>query len=647
MIAQKRYASHGHPMRDCGSVRIHSQGSRSMHTIARARQSIPTRRPNSTETSVMTRGKLFHLSVAALTILACWPFIAAMARHGESSRHRRPRRRSSSTIPFRLRGDPSLSLIYVSHNATLYGYDPAAMTASPSFWQTIVHPDDAYRITELLAWMVAKGHQPASTEFRMRANDGAYYWFECRCTPVRDAAGRLLEIEGLLIDITERKKAADETIARATTDGLTGLANLASFIARLRQTLAAVNRGGPPFAVLYLDVDRFKDINDTLGHSTGDLLLKSVGERLKGCVRETDLVARLGSAEFAVLQTNLTDLANAGVLASKIRDALSAPYPLADTEIRITVSIGISPYTHETQGTDDILAQAELSLYRAKEEGRNCFHADDLDREVHECLTLANDLRQAFERGELELYFQPQVELSTGLIVGMEALIRWHHPTRGLLQPADFLPTIESTPLVLTLGEWVLDHACEQMKAWRNAGIALPIFAVNLSLMQLQIGEELVLSITQTLTKWALSPEDLELDVTESMLANVTLHKNAVLDRLHQLGVKIAIDDFGTRYSSFDYLKTFHVSRVKIPRLMIDAAMQDPEASAMVRVIINLGRELGIDVIAQGVTTKAQRELLNSARFSMKVQGFYYGAPVPAFQATELLRKGIVEPRLN
>jgi EAL domain-containing protein (putative c-di-GMP-specific phosphodiesterase class I) len=235
-----------------------------------------------------------------------------------------------------------------------------------------------------------------------------------------------------------------------------------------------------------------------------------------------------------------------------------------------------------------------------------------------------------------------QVELATGLIVGMEALIRWNHPKRGLLQPADFLPIIESTPTILTLGQWVLDHACEQMNAWRRGGIAPSNLAVNLSLKQLQTGKELVGTITQTLTKWGLSPKDLELDVTESMLAHVTLHKNAVLDRLRQLGVKIAIDDFGTQYSSLDYLKSYRVSRVKIPRSLIDASTQDPDASAMVRAIIGLGRELGIDVVAQGVETEAQRELLSCPPSPAKVQGFYYNAPVPAAEATKLLRQGLV-----
>ena len=213
--------------------------------------------------------------------------------------------------------------------------------------------------------------------------------------------------------------------------------------------------------------------------------------------------------------------------------------------------------------------------------------------------------------------------------------------------PRDFLPIAEKSPLIVALGQWVLDHACQQMSVWREAGVAPPILAVNLALGQLRTGDELVGFIIRTLTKWGLSPKDLELDVTESMLAHVTLHKSSVLDRLQQLGVKIAIDDFGTQYSSLDYLRTYRISRVKIPREMIDAATQDLEASAMVRAIIGVARELDIDVIAQGVQTEAQRDLLTCAPSTTKVQGFYYSAPVPAEQATELLRQRLIEPRLG
>jgi len=436
----------------------------------------------------------------------------------------------------------------------------------------------------------------------------------------------------------------------ARTDGLTGLANRATFIERLYQAFAAARRGASRFAVLYIDLDHFKDVNDTLGHSAGDLLLISVAGHLKRNCRESDLVARLGGDEFAILQTEVSDVSGATALASKIHGVLGTPYQLGDSKLFLSASIGISLFTDATAGPDEMLAKADLALYRAKEDGRDQyrFHSDDLDQEMRERVTLTGDLIQALEKNELELYYQPQVELFTGRITGMEALIRWNHPKRGLLMPADFIPIIEKSDAIVALGQWVLDHACEQMSSWRNAGIAPVILAVNLSLGQLRTGDELIQFVTATLMKWGLTPKDLELDVTETMLAYATWAYIDVLERLQQLGVMIAIDDFGTQYSSLDYLKHYRVSRLKIPRAMITAAaQQDQRNAAMVRAIIGLARELDIEVMAQGVENEAQRDLLTAAPSTTKVQGFYYSAPVPASGATQLLRQRLIEPRLS
>ncbi|MGA7655319.1 MAG: EAL domain-containing protein, partial [Methylocella sp.] len=436
----------------------------------------------------------------------------------------------------------------------------------------------------------------------------------------------------------------------ARTDGLTGLANRATFIERLHHAFAAARRGASRFAVLYIDLDHFKDVNDTLGHSAGDLLLISVAGHLKRNCRESDLVARLGGDEFAILQTEVSDVSGATALASKIHGVLGTPYQLGDSKLFLSACIGISLFTDETAGPDEMLAKADLALYRAKEDGRDQyrFHSDDLDQEMRERVTLTGDLIQALEKNELELYYQPQVELFTGRITGMEALIRWNHPKRGLLMPADFIPIIEKSDAIVALGQWVLDHACEQMSSWRNAGIAPVILAVNLSLGQLRTGDELIQFVTATLMKWGLTPKDLELDVTETMLAYATWAYIDVLERLQQLGVMIAIDDFGTQYSSLDYLKHYRVSRLKIPRAMITAAaQQDQRNSAMVRAIIGLARELDIEVMAQGVENEAQRDLLTAAPSTTKVQGFYYSAPVPASGATQLLRQRLIEPRLS
>jgi diguanylate cyclase (GGDEF)-like protein/PAS domain S-box-containing protein len=556
----------------------------------------------------------------------------------------------SPTILFRLRGEPSLPLTYISHNVTMFGYDPAEMVASPQFYKSIIHPDDELKILELLARIVMEGTQSETVEFRMRTSDGIYRWVENYYTPIRDAAGRLVEIEGILTDVTEKKAAADKIIVLARTDALTGLANRATFIERLQQVFAAARRGASRFAVLYIDLDHFKEVNDTLGHSAGDLLLISAAGHLKRNCRETDLVGRLGGDEFAILQTEMSSVSDATVLASKIHSVLGTPYQLGDSKLFLSASIGISVYTDEMAGPDEMLAKADIALYRAKEDGRDQyrFHSDDLDQEMRERVTLTGDLRRALEKNEMELYYQPQVELFSGRIAGMEALIRWNHPKRGLLMPAEFLPIMEKTDAIVALGQWVLDHACEQMSSWRNAGIAPMIMAVNLSLGQLRTGDELIQFVTTTLAKWGLSPKDLELDVTESMLAYATWAYNDVLEQLQQLGVTIAIDDFGTQYSSLNYLKHYHVSRVKIPRAMITAAtQQDQENAAMLRAIIGLARELNIEVMAQGVENEAQRDMLTAAPSTTKVQGFYYSAPVPAVDATELLRQRLIEPRLS
>jgi diguanylate cyclase (GGDEF)-like protein len=354
-----------------------------------------------------------------------------------------------------------------------------------------------------------------------------------------------------MTDITERKGSEERIALLARTDSLTGLINRATFIDNLRQAFAAARRGTGGFAVLYIDLDHFKDVNDTLGHAAGDLLLKSAAERLKRNTRESDFVARLGGDEFGILQTEMSDLSGSTALASKIHSVLAVPYQLAANELHLSASIGISIYSDQTAGPDELLAQADLALYGAKGEGRDQyrFHSEDLDREIRERVTLTEDLRQALAKNELELYYQPQVELSTGRIAGMEALVRWNHPKLGLLKPAAFIPIMEKTDVTVALGQWVLDHACEQMNTWRKVGIAPQTFAVNLSLSQLRTGDEFVQSVTTTLMKWGLFPKDLELDVTESMLAHVTLTKNDVLDRLQLLGMKIAIDDFGTQYS--------------------------------------------------------------------------------------------------
>jgi diguanylate cyclase (GGDEF)-like protein/PAS domain S-box-containing protein len=549
---------------------------------------------------------------------------------------------NSPVILYRLRGEPAFPLIYVSHNITKLGHDPKALLASPSWAQILIHPEDQAKVGEAMARVLEKDAQGASIEFRLCAGDGSLHWVENRYVPVRDKEGRLIEVEGIIIDITERKAAEEKITVLARTDSLTGLANRSTFTERLWQAFAAAQRGALGFAILYLDLDKFKPVNDTFGHPVGDALLQQVAERLKCCTRESDVVARLGGDEFAILQGEMREAANAGVMAAKIQAALALPFSVNGNEINISVSIGISPYIPGNAGADTMLVQADLALYRSKDEGRNQyrFHSDDLDQEVLDRMTLAGEIKRAIDQNEFELEYQPQIELSTQNIVGMEALVRWHHPTRGLLAPGLFIPIAEKTGTIVALGHWVLDQACRQMSIWRTEGLTLPVIAVNLSLFQLKSGQDLVRDVTQIIAKWGLAPSDLEFDVTEATLAQLKWTQNDVLPQLRQLGVKIAIDDFGSEYSSFDYVRAYRVNHLKIAQSFVNRSTDDPECAATIRAIVNFARDIGISVIAQGVETEQQRDLLTSTDTTTQAQGFHFSKAVDAGRAGDLLRQG-------
>jgi diguanylate cyclase (GGDEF)-like protein/PAS domain S-box-containing protein len=551
---------------------------------------------------------------------------------------------NSPVILYRLRGEPAFPLVYISHNITKYGHVPQTLLDSPSWAKRLIHPDDLSMVGEAMARVLEKDAVGASIEFRLCTGDGALRWVENRYVPVRDKEGRLIEVEGIVIDITERKAAEEKISLLARTDGLTGLANRSTFTERLNQAFAAAQRGSLTFAILYLDLDRFKPVNDTFGHPIGDLLLQQVAQRLRNCTRESDLVARLGGDEFAILQGEMREPANAGLLAAKIQAALSLPYLINGNDIDISVSIGISPYVAGSVSSDAMLVKADLALYRSKDEGRNQyrFHSDDLDQEVLDRVTLAGEIRKAIDRGEFELQYQPQVELSSQNIVGMEALVRWNHPTRGLLAPGLFVPIAEKTGTIIALGHWVFDQACRQMSIWRNEGLSLPVIAVNLSLFQLKSGQELVRDVTETIAKWGLTPPDIEFDVTERTLAQLTWTQNEVLPQLRELGVKIAIDDFGSEYSSFDYVRAYRVNHLKITQSFINRSTSDPESAATIRAIVNFAHDIGIGVIAQGVETKQQCDLLTSTDATTQAQGFHFSKAVGAGRAGELLREGRV-----
>jgi diguanylate cyclase (GGDEF)-like protein len=431
----------------------------------------------------------------------------------------------------------------------------------------------------------------------------------------------------------------------AQKDALTGLANRRAFVERLSDTFAGCRRGAKPFAILYFDLDHFKDINDTLGHAVGDAILRQVAARVTSAIRENDVVARFGGDEFAIIQSDTQDLTAVGALAAKIGKILAEPYFVGGNEVRITISTGVSCYAAAVAGPDAMMIQADLALYRAKEDGRNCFrfHSANLDHEVEERVIINDELRGAAERGELELHYQPQVELRSGRIIGLEALLRWNHPERGQIPPTVFIPIAERSGQIHLLGQWVLDEACRQLKSWQAAGIAPTLVGVNFSALHFKGSPDLDLDVGARLEKWGIAPDMIEIELTESVLMDITQQHYDRFERLRQLGIRIAIDDFGTGYSSLNYLASYPINRVKIAQELVFRVDTDPRCATVVRAAVRLARELGIEVIAEGVETDGQRRLLLSAGCEHG-QGFYFSKPVNAERTTELLRLRKIMP---
>ena len=546
----------------------------------------------------------------------------------------------SPTLLYRVKPDEPYSLTYISENVRQYGYEPDALLAKPNGWLDLVEEDYVPILKDEIKALCSGRSERIRVEFPLRQADGSRVWLEGSGYPRRDENNRLVAIEGTVTDVTERKAAAEQIARLARSDALTGLTNRATFVERLRLSVARAKRGAPPFAVLYLDLDHFKDVNDTLGHSVGDALLQAVAIRLRSCVRETDLVARFGGDEFAILQEDAADAGRAEQLAAKISKALNVPYTINGNHVWTTVSIGIALYTKEIEGPENLLIKADLALYRAKEEGRNQFrlHMAEFDREMLERVTLCDELRLAIERKEFELYYQPQYELASGRIVGVEALIRWHHPERGLLLPRAFIPVAETSGSILDIGSWMIARACEQIAEWRDEAVEPECVAVNLSAAQFKLASGLDSLIGECLTRYEIEPPRLELELTESMLMETTAKHMEAFERVRQIGVRLAIDDFGTGYSSLDYLRSFRVHRLKIDRRFIADLADNVDAAKIVLATIGLAHELGMEVVAEGVETKEQSEFLLSAGCELG-QGNYLHKPVPAQKITSLLRR--------
>jgi diguanylate cyclase (GGDEF)-like protein/PAS domain S-box-containing protein len=520
--------------------------------------------------------------------------------------------------------------------AQMYGYDsPEQFLAGvPNMVdQLFVNRE---RMKELKRRLDAEG-VVRSAELEAYDKDRTKKWVLVNLRAVRGADGNILLYEGTVEDVTDRKVAEERVQFLAYYDALTGLHNRTFLRQVLAKALASTRRQDQKTAVLFLDLDRFKIINDSLGHSFGDLLLQQVAERLKRCVREEDTVARVGGDEFLIVLAALESVTEATIAADRILNGIAAEFLIEDQRLNVTCSIGVSIFPEHGMDGETLIKNADAAMYCAKEKGRNTFQffTEDMNIQVVERLTLENSLRLALERKELFLVYQPQMEIASGMIVGVEALLRWQHPERGLVPPDKFIRVAESSGLIMPIGEWVLREACSQVREWQDAGLLVVPVAVNVSAVQFRQGDFLTV-IKKILSETGLSPEYLELELTEStLLSNVNVIF-PMLEELRTMGLKLAIDDFGTGYSSLSYLRQFPVSKLKIDRSFVQDVVLNSDDAAITAAIISMAKGLNLKVIAEGVETGAQMAFLRVHQCD-QIQGYYFSRPLMADKVAEKL----------
>ncbi len=484
-------------------------------------------------------------------------------------------------------------------------------------------------------WQTISSGREWFGEMKNRRKDGEAFWWHCAVAPIRDREGVITHYVNIAEDIS-RLKVAESTARQLTYyDPLTNLPNRSLFRERLEASVRSAKAQGEQVALLLVDLDQFKKVNDTLGHAAGDQLIRQVAHRLAEAIPSSATLARLGGDEFAVTLPDPAE-AEAAAVARRLLEALGRPFSLQGQEIFVTASIGIALYPNDAREVEELISNADVAMFRVKEVGRNSYHffTADLNAASFERLMLESELRHALAREQLLLHYQPKVRLADGRLTGMEALVRWQHPELGLVSPGRFIPLAEETGLIVPLGEWVLRSACQQTRLWRDLGQQGLRVAVNLSAQQFKL-PDLVERITAILVESDLPGEALELEITESDIMRDAAEAARILKQLKEMGIRLSIDDFGTGYSSLAYLKRFPIDTLKVDQSFSREVTESPDDAAIARAVIALGRSIGAQVVAEGVETRAQLEFF-IAESCDEVQGFFLSRPVPPEQFQQL-----------
>ena len=522
----------------------------------------------------------------------------------------------------------------------LFGY-PAGTVMTPGLQARRMRKEDYETITNKAFELLKSGQREYQHEFPIQRDDQSTRWLLSKCTAEPDENGRVAYIAGAIIDITDRKLAEEKTQFLATHDVLTGLPNRFMFSNLLIHTIETAKRYAHRFAVFFLDLDRFKAINDALGHQAGDQLLVDTSRRIRNMLRSSDVLARISGDEFVILLPEIADEESAAAVARKLIGVVSEPMLLNGQRCQVTASIGIGLYPEHGDDEQALMKNADFAMYVAKEAGKNnyqFFNAQSTSLSLAR-MAIENELRTALANNEFSLQYQAKLDLNTNGISGVEALLRWNNPKFGSVSPAQFIPMAEEIGLIVPIGRWVLINACRQNVAWQKEGLPRICVAVNISARQF-LNKDLLAHIKEALDESGMAPELLELEITESMVMHQVDQAVAQLQEIKNLGARIAIDDFGTGYSSLAQLKRFPIDTLKVDRSFISEVAHDSEDQAITEAIIAMGKSLSLTIIAEGVETKEQQDFLRG-RSCDEMQGYYFSKPVPPAEFSELLRKHI------
>jgi diguanylate cyclase (GGDEF)-like protein/PAS domain S-box-containing protein len=521
----------------------------------------------------------------------------------------------------------------------MLGYEENEIESDWERWSELIHPEDLENSLEAVHEHLIQKTDCYEVEARLKTKDGSYKWISSRGKAVWNESGKPIRLAGSNADISTRKDTENIIKKMAYYDGLTGLPNRALMEGKTCSELLKAKQNNNKLALIYMDLDNFKTVNDTLGHIAGDELLKIIGDLLRSTIDDLECVARLGGDEFVFLIPSFNSIEKVSAFANRIINLVKKPLTISNKEFHLTASIGIAVYPDDGKDFNTLMKSADIAMYYAKEQGKNrCeLFTKEINAKLIEKLELEDSLRSAIKNNEFKVFYQSQINMETGKIEGMEALVRWQHPQKSIIPPIKFIPIAEETGLIIPIGDIVLHEACMQNKLWQDSGYAPLRVAVNLSAKQFE-QENLVEIIKRVLGETGLEPQWLELEITESILMKNLEVSIEVLNNLRSMGIHVSLDDFGTGYSSLNYLKRLPIDTLKIDKSFVDNITVDPKDEIIAKAIIELAHKMGLDIIAEGVEYIEQFNFLKKNKCD-KVQGYLFSKPVPSEEFEQLLRK--------